>query len=243
MFLVLGGVASVAYGLVAFGLHRVLEPHPRGSLLAFVAMCALPCVGLWIARGRRHSIWSIIADSLASPLSGRASVLSGLIVLASAALLIGAIWEWRSDPESAGIARSLSARLPRGVALGLARGDLEGFAWLGAYLLAACGLAPWFEELFFRAFLWRELTARAGIWAAWLVSGVLFCAYHNATWTLLLLHRDAGTLLHLGLVLFVVHSISCVLLRCSRSVVPGIVFHACANLLVVFVRTAAHFGA
>lgn len=48
----------------------------------------------------------------------------------------------------------------------------------GLMVIAVCVLAPLFEELVFRGFLWDALDRTLPTWIVWLVTSVIFAAYH-----------------------------------------------------------------
>ncbi|MDE2571192.1 MAG: CPBP family intramembrane metalloprotease, partial [bacterium] len=65
----------------------------------------------------------------------------------------------------------------------LPRFDTPGLL-LGFVFVAAIA-APFFEEIFFRGFVFSAFAARLRFWPAAIVSGVIFAAAHGDLWALL----------------------------------------------------------
>jgi membrane protease YdiL (CAAX protease family) len=80
-------------------------------------------------------------------------------------------------------------------------------------------LGPWFEEIFFRGFLYPVFKARTGMWRGALITSVIFAALHG--------HGIAFVpILVLGLALNLLY-------ERSGSVVPGAVLHMTHNCLML----------
>jgi len=101
---------------------------------------------------------------------------------------------------------------------------LSGFAMA---LLIVSLVAPFIEEMFFRGFVFAGLARRWGLWAAAIVSGVIFSAAH----------MSVDTFLPLG----VFGVILALLYSATGSIYPGIVMHSLNNtlgLLVAYLEAA-----
>lgn len=95
----------------------------------------------------------------------------------------------------------------------LVNADLNG---LLTDLVAAAIIAPVFEELMFRGFIFTSLRNRIGPWAAALISTSIFAGLHFYSW--------------LGLLSVAIFGLAmCWVYQKTRSLWPGIIFHALYN--------------
>ena len=103
----------------------------------------------------------------------------------------------------------------------------ESTALLIATAVLVVGIAPFVEELFFRAFFYGALRSRFGMWTAAALAGLLFGAIHYSgpdTLTLLPPLALLGTLL-------------CLLYERTGSLYPAIGLHAFNNTVALSVQT------
>ncbi len=116
--------------------------------------------------------------------------------------------------------------------VGLRPNQLEEFEFVlregpGAFvvlLIAAAVVAPFFEELFFRGFLFGVYRRRQPLWLAYLVSSVLFTILHLEP-TRMNLNQMAG----LSVGIFLLAMLLAWLYQHTGSLYPGMIAHAINN--------------
>ncbi len=95
----------------------------------------------------------------------------------------------------------------------------SGILGLLSQIVLAAVIAPIFEEMLFRGFLFTSLRSRWPVWVAALVSSLVFAAMHFYSWP------GLATIVIFGLVM-------CWLYQQTRSLWPGILFHAMMNFQI-----------
>ncbi len=93
----------------------------------------------------------------------------------------------------------------------------SGQLGLISQIVLAAIIAPVFEELLFRGFLFTSLRSRFNVWIAALVSSLIFAGMHFYSWPALISIAVFGMAM-------------CWLYQRTRSLWPGILFHAFMNL-------------
>jgi membrane protease YdiL (CAAX protease family) len=206
------------------------QDYPRLGFLAQLALAAVPAFAWWQAFKRGWPPATVAAYWLNHPFSrATRKHLWFLAVLAVACLFL--TWrELRMDPALAKLARLQAANIPFWAAGALQQHRGVGLLWLLAALLGQGVLMPWFEELFFRGFLFSALKVKVRSLLAWLLSGLFYCAFQAALWILVFDGWDPRECKRylFGFLLF--HAIGCRLLARSQSLAPSIVFHTLWNL-------------
>jgi membrane protease YdiL (CAAX protease family) len=237
-----GGLAALLYGLLGAKTDTLLLSYPRSAFFAYVALSLIPCVALGIARQLGWQLWSFPARALTSPLSKKARHSLWFLGLAAVACIMFAAHELKTDPQAVKLARLLANQVPHWAASALPQHEFAGFLWLGGILICRCLLAPWFEELFFRALLFAGVRSQSNTLFAWLLSGLLFCGYQTTLWMILIDNWDPREFKRVLLGLFVFHTVGCRLLARGQSVVPAIAFHSLWNLLMTGAQLAVFFA-
>ncbi len=214
-------VALVVPAIVVLGLHQVgvirsLTGHPFKVILPYYNFATtLAFYGALLA----------IVVFFASRRSGRAWARLGIhraplwlvILMPPAALalqiLTGLISEFLS-PLLGGI------KNPQDCTISQAFG---GDPYLAVISIAI--IAPIVEEIVFRGFIYGGLRPRLGVTLSVLISAAVFALAHTLS--------VGGSILLLGPSLFIAGLALALVYERSRSLVPGMVLHACFNLIAV----------
>ncbi len=229
------------YGALSGWLSLAAQEYPRLGFLIQLAWAAIPVLAWWQAHQRRWPPASVAAFWLKRPWPRATRKL--LWFLGGLTLVCWfLIWqELRTDPSVAKLARLQAANIPYWAASALRNQSLAGLPWLAAALLGQAVFLPWFEELFFRGFLFSALKVKVRSFLAWLLSGLFYCAFQAALWSLVFDQWDPREFKRYLLGFLVFHMVGCRLLTRGQSVVPGIVFHTLWNLGRLLIQVAGLF--
>ncbi|NHN55139.1 CPBP family intramembrane metalloprotease [Calidifontibacter sp. DB0510] len=156
-------------------------------------------------------------------LSDLAAAAAGVALVFATRMVIGVAAQVLTNGRA--VQESSNLHLPR----------MPVLAALG-FLVVAAVIAPVVEEFLFRGLLLRALARRWSFWPAAVASSAAFGLLHTYQVTTLL---GAATL---GLVVFLLGLVNCLLVRATDSIVPGIVVHAVFNALAVVVSILSAGG-
>lgn len=224
----------LAPGLLLFGLWFALTPRALLAmrililLAAFVLMRdAMTPLGMWVLSGEVQIALSANAFVLAV-LGGLSVVL--IMLLSRLAPDLWRLMRWSIGNPAAGLAVGLAVGCLIGVPLrvyqGIEASDIHGYwVWLPGMVVLAYG-ANALEEVLFRGFLQGYLEQQITPLRAALISGVAFAACHAFL---------ALSVTQLGwpvLLFTLIEGVACALVRMRYGVLPAIVTHGTAILLI-----------
>lgn len=229
------------YGALGGWLLLLAQEYPRWGFLVQLAWAAIPVLVWWQAHQRRWSPASIAEFWLKRPWPRATRRLLWFLGGLALVCLFFAWRELRTAPAVANLARLQAANIPYWAASALQHHSLACLPWLAAALLGQAVCIPWFEELFFRGFLFSALKVKVRSFLAWLLSGLCYCAFQATLWSLVFDQWDPREFKRnlFGLLLF--HAIGCRLLTRGQSLVPGLVFNTLWNLGLLMVQVAGLF--